>query len=125
MAKIIDLGAFIQEPLQFRLPNEEEVYSIPADLSVSFVTQIYKMQDKISKAQDVDEQMNFMQELIYAIVCTDKSKSLTFKDFKRKFDSFRVMEVILNLFTDFMGNAVGEAKESKTEETKNVKSPKE
>lgn len=97
MSKIIDLAAFQPEPIEFILPNGEK-YIVPATISVSYMTKLTAIQEKVKNVKTPIEQLEILQEMAYMILSLDKSKDITLEKVKTDLDDIRLLSALTQAF---------------------------
>ena len=123
MAHIIDLAAFQPEPLEIKLPNGE-VYIVPATLSVSYMTKLMAVQERMQKLKSPTEQLVLLQEMAVLILSLDKSKTVTLEKVKEDLDNVSLLSALTKLFHEHI-NGKAEQIVHKDEESPNTKTPAE
>lgn len=107
MAKIIDLSAICPEPIVVKLPND--IYTIPATISVAYMTKIMKLQEQISNVTDKSEYFSILKELAVAILSLDKSKTVTMETVETELDDTTLLIALPKLFNEKMTEAISES----------------
>jgi hypothetical protein len=99
MSKIIDLSLLVQEPLIFK-DKKGVVYTIPGEISTSFVTKMSYYQEKISAIKSEVEAFDELQSLAMFILNLDKTKIVDMEYIKENFDDVRVLKLIVTSMMD-------------------------
>jgi len=124
MSKIIDLAAFQPEPLEIKLPNGN-VYTLPATISVEYMTKLLALQEKIKKVKNEMDNIILLQELAVAILSLDKSKTVNIETVKDGLDDIMLLKKLPELFHNHINGTLDEAMPiiPNGEEDPNTKTP--
>lgn len=107
MAKIIDLGVIQQEPLVFQMPPKSEVdkFTIPGEVSTSFVMKLNKMYQDMNK-EDMDDvdKLKIMKQIVIEILKQDKDNAdkVNVKFIDKNLDDVRYLQAIIEGMTGHM-----------------------
>jgi len=101
MAKIVDLGLLVREPLIFRDTKGDE-YTIPGEVDLGFVMQLYAYHEQISQMKSETEAIKKGQEIVVDILNLDKSKNITFEFVKDRFNDIRYIKAVIGEMMKFI-----------------------
>jgi hypothetical protein len=124
MSKIIDLAAFQPEPLEIKFPNGN-VYTLPATISVEYMTKLMALQEKVKKVKSDIENINILQQIAVEILSLDKTKTVTIETVKSELDDIKLLSMLPKIFHDYINENANNAMPvvSSGEENPNTNTP--
>ncbi len=105
MAKIIDLGTMIKEPLIFKMPHCEDEFTIPGEVSTQFVFRMSKMNEDLidpEKTPDDLAKIKTLQRMVIEILKLDKANAdkVNMKYINENLDSMTYLRIITEAMTE-------------------------
>lgn len=117
MSRIIDLSAIHPDDIVIKLKND--TYTIPATISVNYITKIMKLNEKKAAIKDSVEYFDVLKEIALTILSLDTSKKVTMKTIETELDDMKLLIALPQLFDEQMTKAITES----IPQNPNAKSP--